>query len=115
MIRHLPSGLIRARVFVTNQTDKRQHAFLYGQPFDFLVYEYPVFEPATVTVSVGGSSHTYIGLLVPAIPAHRSRQVLLQFSKPHHAHPLVAAPSTAVRVSSWSELNNPACVIRPRP
>lgn len=113
-IQRLSAGFLRARVTVTNTTNRPQRAFLYGQPMPLIVREYPVYGAEGVALTVHNATYQFVGLVIPRIAAHKSRWMLLRFQAPVHPRSLVVSNQRVIHAPDWHVLDNPDCVIPPR-
>lgn len=112
----LPSGAIRANVRVKTAAGHVGQAYIYGPPFDNVRHIFPIalLRPTHVTVQVGHSSQSYVGFLVRRVAPKKPTLLTLRFLPPPHSVSILVSAAPVVHASSWSVLQNPACVLHKR-
>ena len=110
-VHKLPGGLVRANVTLKNTSAATSNAYLYGAPLTHVTHIYPALAPGPVTVTVSGSSRSYVGFLVPHVRSGQSVHVLIRLAPPLHGKSLVASTHHVIKASNWSVLNNSDCVL----
>jgi hypothetical protein len=109
--RTLASGLIRARVTVTNTTPNALRAIVYGPALRNTHFIHPRHRPTEVYVKVGNQRRSYVGFVIPSVGPRTPAHVVFQLAKLPYPQPILATAQAVVHADSWDEVSNKECRI----
>lgn len=113
----LPSGLIRAVVAVSNDTNVAGDAYIYGPAFfPWLREVHPVLNPVEVVVRPSkGRPVTYFGYAVPRVSPKRPSRVVLVFRPPTRPKAIDVTATRTIQADDLNAVNSSDCSISSHP
>jgi hypothetical protein len=110
--RVLASGLIRARVTVTNTTPTVLRAIVYGPALGNTRFIQPRYNPTNVYVVVGKERRHFVGFVIPTVSVKTPAHILFHLARPIGPQSILVTSHTTVQADDWSALDNPSCTVK---
>ncbi len=110
--RPLASGLIRARVTISNTTGTALRGIVYGPALSNTHFIQPRYRPTTVYVQVGTQRRSYVGFVIPSVGPKAPTRVLFRLARLRRPQSILATSHATVHADSWDAVRNADCTVK---